>query len=135
MREWAANVHTTSCVQRRLGALSINMDSYKRQKSGESWLKDRLVALWASHRGDRYTEGGTGMDTRHLSVLSLAAMLVVVLVVGGSASGQEEYGAGLVAVEGCTGEAIELNGYEKRTLDLHNQTRADHGLQPLCVHP
>jgi uncharacterized protein YkwD len=35
----------------------------------------------------------------------------------------------------CTGETIELNGHEKRMLDLHNLTRFDYGLQPLCVHP
>ena len=74
------------------------------------------------------------MDTRRPLVLSLAVMLVVVLVMGNPASGQESDG-GFVAVEGCTGEAIELNGYEKRTLDLHNQARAENGLQPLCVHP
>jgi uncharacterized protein YkwD len=38
-------------------------------------------------------------------------------------------------VETCTGETIELNSDEKQMLDLHNQTRANNGLPPLCVHP
>jgi len=59
-------------------------------------------------------------------------MLVIVLIVGGSASGQE-YDAEFVTIETCTGETIQLSGYEKRVLDLHNWTRAEYALQPLCV--
>jgi uncharacterized protein YkwD len=72
------------------------------------------------------------MNTRHLSVLFLATTIVALAAAGGSAFGM---GADLVAVGACTGETIELNGNEKRMLDLHNQTRADHGLQPLCADP
>ncbi|MDQ3438306.1 MAG: hypothetical protein M3491_13435, partial [Actinomycetota bacterium] len=73
------------------------------------------------------------MNTRRLSVLFLATTIVAILSAGGSAFGM---GADdLVAVGTCTGETIELNGSEKRMLDLHNQTRADHGLQPLCADP
>ncbi len=72
------------------------------------------------------------MNKRHLLMMSPAAMVIIVLIVGGSASGQE-YDTG--AVETCTGEPIQLSGDEKRVLDLHNWTRADYGLQPLCVHP
>lgn len=72
------------------------------------------------------------MNTRQLSVLFLATTIVA-LAAGGSASGM---GADdLVAVGTCTGETIELNGSEKRMLDLHNQTRADHGLGPQCADP
>ena len=53
------------------------------------------------------------MYTRHPSVLFLA-MVIVVLAVGASASGQEESYDGSVSVGACTGETIELNGYEKR---------------------
>ena len=74
------------------------------------------------------------MNTRHLWVMSLAAMLMIVLIVEGSASGQE-YDADVATVETCTGETIQLSDYEKRVLDLHNWSRADYGLQPLCVHP
>ncbi len=45
------------------------------------------------------------MNTRHLWTMSLAAMLVIVLTVGGSASGQE-YDAVSATVETCTGEPI-----------------------------
>ena len=38
-------------------------------------------------------------------------------------------------VKTCTGGTIELNGNEKRTLELHNETRVDRGLPRLCVHP
>ena len=65
-------------------------------------------------------------------VATLAGVSAVIIgVAGGLASAQQEAGA----VETCTGDTIELNGYEKRTLDLHNETRTSYGLQPLCVHP
>jgi uncharacterized protein YkwD len=73
------------------------------------------------------------MNLRRLWTKFLAAMLVIVLMVGGSASGQE-YDTDFATVETCTGETIQLSGYEKRVLDLHNWTRAEYGLQPLCVH-
>ena len=47
----------------------------------------------------------------------------------GSAAGND------TDVETCTGETIKLNGDEKQMLDLHNQTRANNGIPPLCVHP
>src|SRR5215212_10490521 len=72
------------------------------------------------------------MHTRHLSVLFLTTMVIVALAAEGSALGK---GTDLITLETCTGETIELNGYENRMLDLHNQTRADQGLQPLCVNP
>jgi hypothetical protein len=59
------------------------------------------------------------MNTRHLWMMSLAAMVMIVLIVGGSASGQV-YDAGFATVETCTGEFFQLSGYEKRVLDLHN---------------
>lgn len=39
------------------------------------------------------------------------------------------------AVETCDGESIKLKAGEKRTLDLHNETREKHGLGSLCVDP
>jgi uncharacterized protein YkwD len=42
---------------------------------------------------------------------------------------------GTSSVVGCTGTAVALTADEKRTLDLHNQTRAANGLPPFCVHP
>ena len=38
-------------------------------------------------------------------------------------------------VKTCGGGSIYLNDYEKRTVDLHNQTRAQNGLQQFCVDP
>lgn len=40
-----------------------------------------------------------------------------------------------VSVTTCNGGTIQLTTEEKRTLDLHNQTRAANGLPSLCVHP
>ena len=39
------------------------------------------------------------------------------------------------AVVGCTGTTVTLTADEKRTLDLHNQTRTANGLTRFCVHP
>jgi uncharacterized protein YkwD len=71
---------------------------------------------------------------KYASVVFLATAFVLVLAVGGLALAQEAADA-LVPVETCTGETVELTDDEKRTLDLHNQTRADNGLSALCVHP
>ena len=38
-------------------------------------------------------------------------------------------------VKTCDGESIELNKAEKLTLDLHNKTRKENGLKPLCMDP
>ena len=43
--------------------------------------------------------------------------------------------AGTIAVVGCTGTTVALSADEKRTLDLHNQTRVANGLAQFCVHP
>ncbi len=43
--------------------------------------------------------------------------------------------ANIVNAQTCNGATIELHTGEKRMLDLHNQTRAEHGLSPLCIHP
>jgi uncharacterized protein YkwD len=73
------------------------------------------------------------VKVKYASVVFLATVLTFVLAIGGAAPAQET--GALVPVETCTGEIIELNGDEKHTLDLHNQTRADNGLFPFCVHP
>ena len=74
------------------------------------------------------------MKIKYASVVFLATAFVLVLAVEGLAPAQEAADA-LAPVENCTGESVELTGDEKRTLDLHNQTRADNGLSALCVHP
>lgn len=74
------------------------------------------------------------MTIKYVPVVLLVTALALVLAVGGPAPAQQGTDA-VVPVWTCTGEAIELNGAEKRILDLHNQTRADYGLSPLCVDP
>jgi uncharacterized protein YkwD len=39
----------------------------------------------------------------------------------------------LVDVKTCEGDYFTLNAAEKRMLDLHNQTRTERGLGPLCL--
>lgn len=50
-------------------------------------------------------------------------------------SPQANYAFAIVTAKTCSGAPIELYVGEKRMLDLHNQTRAQHSLSPLCVHP
>ena len=46
----------------------------------------------------------------------------------------ESQGAGATTtVKTCSGGSITLKVKEKRTLELHNETRTDRGLKPLCV--
>jgi uncharacterized protein YkwD len=73
------------------------------------------------------------MITKYVPAVFLAAMLVIVVAVGGSASAQNA--GDVVNVQTCDNKTIELNSDEKQMLDLHNQTRTDKGLSPLCVHP
>jgi uncharacterized protein YkwD len=40
-----------------------------------------------------------------------------------------------LTVVGCDGAAVALSADEKRTLELHNETRRAHALPALCVHP
>jgi uncharacterized protein YkwD len=47
----------------------------------------------------------------------------------------ELVGAATTSVETCSGGSITLGVKEERTLVLHNETRADHGLEPLCINP
>ena len=72
---------------------------------------------------------------RYAVVMMAAAVLAVVTAVGISAVDPPPAEAALVTVETCTGGSIELKSIEKRTLELHNQTRAAKGLPLFCVHP
>jgi uncharacterized protein YkwD len=47
----------------------------------------------------------------------------------------EMVGAATTSVKTCSGGNIDLGDKEERTLVLHNETRADHGLEPLCINP
>jgi uncharacterized protein YkwD len=43
--------------------------------------------------------------------------------------------ATLVSVQTCDGGTLQLNAAEKQMFDLHNRTRTQRGLEPLCVSP
>ena len=47
----------------------------------------------------------------------------------------EMVGAATTSVKTCSGGNIDLGVKEERTLVLHNETRADYGLEPLCINP
>ena len=71
-----------------------------------------------------------------LSVLA-ATMLATAAGLGflGFGATLEEAAAAGGYVKTCAGGSIYLNDYEKRTLDLHNRTRAQNRLAQFCVHP
>jgi uncharacterized protein YkwD len=48
---------------------------------------------------------------------------------------QPSESGGTETVETCDGESMELKGEEERTLELHNEVRERHSLEPLCVDP
>ncbi len=68
-------------------------------------------------------------------------VVISVLIAGTAAMGasaldpQPAQAAGGGYVEQCGGGEIFLNDQEMQVLALHNQVRAEHGLEPLCVHP
>jgi uncharacterized protein YkwD len=43
--------------------------------------------------------------------------------------------AATTSVKTCSGGSIILGAKEERILVLHNETRAEHGLEPLCIDP
>lgn len=57
--------------------------------------------------------------------IAIASILILVL--------PREAGASLASVRTCNGGSIEVNGNEKRILQLHNELRKDRGLKALCV--
>ena len=72
---------------------------------------------------------------RHTWTMFLAALVAVVAAMVLSTTQPREVNATTVGVTACNGSIIQLTADEKRTLDLHNQTRAANGLPRLCVHP
>lgn len=54
---------------------------------------------------------------------------------GATASQKATDGLSAGRVETCEGGTIRLNAREKKTVELHNATREERGLTPLCVHP
>ena len=74
------------------------------------------------------------MVKRYASVVFLASILALAAAVGVSAVEPREAEAA-VTVSTCSGGTITLSDAEKRSLDLHNQTRASNGLAKFCIHP
>ena len=72
---------------------------------------------------------------RYLTVVFVSIFLAVVTAFGVSLVEPDKAEAATVGVRGCTGTIVQLTSVEKQMLDLHNQTRARHGLSRLCVHP
>jgi uncharacterized protein YkwD len=74
------------------------------------------------------------MATRHVSVCLLAVSAAAAIIVTSMLTPHEAEAA-LRSVKTCDGGTIEVNGSEKRILELHNKARTERGLQALCIHP
>jgi len=75
------------------------------------------------------------MALRYATAVFLAAILATVAALAVSAVEPREAEAAGYTVRGCTGTKVTLNAKEYRSLKLHNNTRKNHDLRPLCVHP
>ena len=71
------------------------------------------------------------MILRRLIMILLSAITLAVTAALGVSAAQTGGAAG----SSCDGGAVGLSSAEQRILELHNQVRADNGLQPLCVNP
>lgn len=74
------------------------------------------------------------MIAKRAAVVFTAAAMVLTAALGVSTVEPKQAEAA-VTVGTCTGGTISLSDAEKRSLDLHNQTRASNGLSKFCVHP
>ena len=78
---------------------------------------------------------GEHVFMRYLIVVIAAVVLATVgAAVSVSAAESQEVGT-TATVTTCDGKSIELDPREERTLRLHNETRKNQGIKPLCVHP
>lgn len=75
------------------------------------------------------------MDSRYVSAVLGAVMLVCATAFLSTAVEPRMAGATTATVKTCGGGSIALNAREKRILVLHNRARAERGLRPLCVDP
>lgn len=74
------------------------------------------------------------MSLRYVSVVVVATVLAMVVILGATTA-QPRKAEAAATVPTCTGGTITLTDAEKRSLDLHNRTRASKGLSKFCVHP
>jgi len=74
------------------------------------------------------------MVKRYVSVVFLAVTLALTAAAGVPGVEPREAEAAATVLT-CSGGTITLSDAEKRSLDLHNQTRTSNGLPKFCVHP
>jgi uncharacterized protein YkwD len=74
------------------------------------------------------------MGSRHARVV-LGAFVFAGVISLMSAAVPPEKAAATTAVKTCGGGSISLKANEKRIFGLHNATRVNNGLKPLCVDP
>ena len=80
------------------------------------------------------TVGGGSMGLRYATAVLGAVILASATIFSSTAVEPQRAGA-TTTVKTCSGGSITLRVEVKRTLMLHNKTRTDHGLKPLCVDP
>lgn len=74
------------------------------------------------------------MAMKPVSACLLAAIAAAIAVIGAASLAPREATAAMTTVKTCGGGTIEVNGHEKRMLELHNKARSVRGLKALCVH-
>jgi uncharacterized protein YkwD len=75
------------------------------------------------------------MDLRDATAVLGAVILASATIFSSTALEPQRADAATTTVKTCSGGDITLRVEEKRTLVLHNKTRTDRGLKPLCVDP
>ena len=75
------------------------------------------------------------MSLRYAIAVLGAMILASTIAFLSAAVKPEMVAAATTSVKTCSGGSITLGVKEERTLVLHNETRADHGLEPLCINP
>ncbi|MDQ3863276.1 MAG: CAP domain-containing protein [Actinomycetota bacterium] len=75
------------------------------------------------------------MGLRYATVVLGAVILASATALSSTVVEPQRAGAATTTVETCGGGSITLKAREKRILVLHNRTRANHSLKPLCVNP
>jgi uncharacterized protein YkwD len=75
------------------------------------------------------------MSSRYAIAVLGAMILASTIAFLSAAVKPEMVAAAPTSVKTCSGGSITLGVKEERTLVLHNETRADHGLEPLCIDP
>jgi uncharacterized protein YkwD len=72
------------------------------------------------------------MGSRHVTAV-LGAVILAGAIAFSYAALEPGMAGATTAVKTCGGGSIALKAKERRTVALHNEARAHHGLRPLCV--